>query len=127
MFALCTGDCSDFGWEVYPSGLRYVLDWAYKRYRRPIYVTENGIADAKDLMRERYLVEHLKQIHDAIDEDGVPVRGYFHWSLINNYEWSDGYKMQFGLFKVDMETKNRTPTKTVSTYREIATRNTLPE
>lgn len=126
-YAPCVGDCSDFGWETYPFGLRYVLDWAYRRFKRSIYVTENGIADATDLMRERYLVEHLKQIHDAIEEDGVPVRGYFHWSLIDNYEWSDGYKMRFGLYKVDIETKERTPTKAVPTYRKIAKGNMLPE
>jgi len=126
VFAPCSGDCSDFGWEIYPQGLRHVLNWAFKRFRRPIYVTENGIADARDVMRECYLVDHLEQLHGAI-EDGVPVRGYFHWSLIDNFEWADGYRMRFGLFKVDMETKERTPTKAAPIYREIATENRLPE
>ncbi|MFQ6053143.1 MAG: family 1 glycosylhydrolase [Candidatus Bathyarchaeia archaeon] len=126
-FAPCVGDCSDFGWEIYPPGLRHVLNWAYKGTRRPIYVTENGVADAGDLMRERYLVDHLEQIHAAMEEDGVPVGGYFHWSLIDNYEWSDGFRMRFGLFKVDMETKERRPTKAASPYREIAANNGLPE
>ncbi len=126
-FAPCMGDCSDSGLETYPQGLRYALDWAFKRFRRPIYVTENGIADASDTMRERYLVEHLKQIHDAIRLDGVPVKGYFHWTLIDNFEWSDGYKMKFGLFKVDMKTKERTPNRVVPIYREIVTKNKLPK
>jgi beta-galactosidase len=126
-FAPCTGGCTNSGYEVYAPGLRYVIDWAYKRCRRPIYVTENGVADSGDGMRERYLLEHLGQVHSAIQEDRVPVRGYFYWSLIDNLEWSDGYKMHFGLYRVDRETKERTPTGAVPTYHEIATRNRLPE
>jgi beta-galactosidase len=126
-FAPCTGSCTDSGYEVYPLGLRYVIDWAYQRCRKPIYVTENGVADAGDGMRERYLLEHLGQVRSAIHEDRVPVRGYFYWSLIDNLEWSDGYKMHFGLFRVNRETKERTPTKAVQVYREIATSNRLPE
>ncbi len=105
--------------------MRHVIDWAYRRCRRPIYVTENGVADAGDEMRERYLVGHLGQVHAAICEDRVPVRGYFYWSLIDNLEWSDGYKMHFGLYRVDRETKERTPTRAVPRYREIAARNGL--
>ena len=125
-FAPCTEGCTDTGYEVYPQGLRHVLDWAYQRCRRPIYVTENGVADAGDGMRERYLLGHLGQVHAAIHEDGVPVRGYFYWSLIDNLEWADGYKMRFGLFRVDRETKERTPTRAAPVYREIATSNRLP-
>jgi beta-glucosidase/6-phospho-beta-glucosidase/beta-galactosidase len=92
-----------------------------------IYITENGIADSRDLKRERYLLSHLEQVHDAMELDGVPVRGYFHWTLMDNLEWADGYKMQFGLFNVDRATKERTPTKAVSIYREISAKNALPE
>ena len=126
-FAPCTVGCTDSGYEVYPQGLRYVIDWAYQRGRRPIYVTENGVADAGDEIRERYMLEHLGQVHSAIYEDQVPVRGYFYWSLIDNLEWSDGYKMHFGLFRVDKGNKERTPTKAATIYREIATSNRLPE
>lgn len=124
-FAPYTVGCTDTGYEVYPQGLRYIIDLVYRRCRRPIYVTENGVADAEDTKRERYLVDHLVQVHAAIEEDGVPVRGYFHWSLIDNLEWADGYKMRFGLFRVDQETKERTPTRAVPRYREIAARNGL--
>lgn len=126
-FAPCTEGCTDTGYEVYAPGLRYVLDWAYRRCRRPIYITENGVADAGDEMRESYLVEHIGQVHAAIHEDRVPVRGYFYWSLIDNLEWSYGYKMHFGLYRVGRETKERTPTGAVPTYREIATSNRLPD
>jgi beta-glucosidase len=120
------GELTDSNWDVYPPGLRHVLNWAYDRYRRPIYITENGITDSKDERRVGYLLDHLEQLHAAI-EDGVPVLGYFHWSLMDNFEWSDGYRMRFGLYKVDRETKERTPTKAVPVYREIASSNTLPE
>jgi len=124
-FEPCAGDCSDYGWEIYPEGLRSVLSWAYRRYRRPIFVTENGIADEKDERRTRYLRSHLEQVHKAISQDGVPVKGYYYWTLMDNFEWSDGYQIRFGLYGVDPDTKRRTPTKAVGAYREIAQNNTL--
>lgn len=117
----CTENCTDMGWEIYPWGLRYELNWAYKLYRRPLMVTENGIADAKDEKRSDFLLSHIREIYKAITEDGVPVKGYFHWSLIDNFEWARGFKMKFGLYKVNYETKERTPTKAVQVYKQIAT------
>ena len=119
--------CTDMGWEIYPPGIRYAVKWCYEKYRRPIMITENGIADAKDEKRRSYLTQYLQELYKAITEDGVPVKGYFHWSLIDNYEWTNGFKMRFGLFKVDYETKKRTPTNTVPFYREVGTTNSLPE
>jgi len=115
------------GWEIYPQGIRYVVKWCYEKYRRPIIITENGIADAKDEKRRSYLMQYLQELYKAINEDGVPVKGYFHWTLMDNYEWAKGFKMKFGLFKVDNETKKRTPTDAVPLYREVATTNSLPE
>ncbi len=123
----CEGDCSDYGWEIYPQGIRAVTRWAYQRYRRPIYITENGIADASGETRDRYLLSHLEELHKAITQDHVPVRGYFYWTLMDNFEWSDGYQPQFGLYKVEKETRKRLPTKTVATYNRIATTNGLCE
>lgn len=117
----CTENCTDMGWEIYPKGLRHELNWAYGLYRRPLMVTENGIADAKDEKRSDFLLSHIQEIQKAINEDGVPVEGYFHWSLIDNFEWARGFRMKFGLFKVDYETKKRTPTKAVKVYKQIAT------
>jgi len=121
----CEGDCTDYGWEVYPEGLRQVLDWAYKRYRRPIYITENGIADKTGDQRTRYLLLHVDKLHQTITDDKVPVLGYFFWTLMDNFEWSDGYKIHFGLYNVDRKTKKRTPTKTVPVYRKIASSNSI--
>jgi len=123
----CTENCTDMGWEIYPQGMRYELNWAYNLYRRPLMVTENGIADAKDEKRSSYLLSHLGEIHKAIAEDGVPVKGYFHWSLLDNFEWARGFKMRFGLYRVNYETKERKPTKAVPVYKQIATTNMLEE
>ena len=123
--APCEGDCTDSGWEIYPEGMRMVLNWAYQRYRRKIIVTENGIADASGEKRPRYLLSHLEEVHKAIREDRIPVKGYFHWSLIDNYEWARGFKMRFGLYRVDYQTKRRIPTKAVKLYSKICETNTL--
>ena len=119
----CEGDCTDYGWEVYPEGIREVVNWAYNRYRRPIYITENGIADETGDQRNRYLKVHIEKLHQAIVEDGVPVKGYYHWTMMDNFEWSEGYRIHFGLYNVDSETKKRIPTKTVKLYREIVASN----
>ena len=126
-FTPSKGRTSDTGWEIHPQGLRNVLTWAYRKYGLPMYVTENGVADAGDKLRVDYLVSHLEQVHAAINEDGVPVKGYYYWSLIDNYSWFSGYKSRFGLFTVDMGTKVRTPTSGVPVYRRISTENRLPE
>ena len=93
---------------------------------RPIYITENGVADAQDKLRVGYLLAHLGQVHEAIERDGVDVRGYFYWSLLDNYSWFSGYRSRFGLFSVDMETKERRPTRGVEAYRRIASQNKIP-
>lgn len=95
---------SDFGWEVYPEGIYNVLKQYNDRYHLPMIVTENGIADSKDELRPRYFVSHLNQVEKA-KEDGMDVRGYLHWSLIDNYEWSSGYGLKFGMLGVDLKTK----------------------
>jgi beta-galactosidase len=121
----CEGDCTDYGWEIYPEGLRQVLTWAYERYRRPIYITENGIADDKGDKRKRYLKSHIEKLHQTIFEDKVPVLGYFYWTLMDNFEWSDGYKIHFGLYRVNKETKERLPTETVELYKQISSSNSI--
>jgi len=120
-----TENVTDMGWEIYPSGIRQIVNWVYRTYRRPIFITENGIADAKDEKRADFLREHLIELHKAI-QDGAPVQGYFHWSLLDNFEWAKGFEKKFGLFKMDWKTKTRTPTKTVPLYRSICADNALP-
>jgi beta-galactosidase len=114
-------DCSDFKWDIFPAGMREVCKEIFDRYHRPIYILENGVADAEGKKRQRFLVEHLKQLEMVISEDGIPVKGYYHWSLIDNYEWAKGFSMRFGLYRVDYKTKERHPTEAVELYRRICT------
>lgn len=117
---------SDFGWEVYPEGVYNVLKRLWDRYRMPIYVTENGIADASDRLRSHFIVSHLYQIHRAASE-GVDVRGYFHWNLFDNLEWAQGYRMRFGLFHVDYATKKRYARPSALVFREVAASKEIPD
>ncbi len=100
------GPKSDLGWELYPQGHGRVLK-GLARFGRPIYVTESGIADARDERRAHYIEVSMASIAEAIAE-GVDVRGYFYWSLLDNFEWHEGFWPKFGLLDVDRETLIRT-------------------
>ena len=101
-----------------PEGLgQLVRTWA-SRSKLPIYITENGLADADDSRRSKFLTEHLAQLAGAI-ADGVDVRGYYHWSLLDNFEWADGYKPRFGLAEVDYETGERSLRPSAHHYARI--------
>ena len=108
---------SDLGWEVYPQGIYHVIKYL-ERYRLPIYVTENGIADARDAHREFFLREHLSWVKQAIKE-GADVRGYFHWSLLDNFEWDKGFWPCFGLVEVDYATMERKVRPSALAYKRI--------
>jgi beta-glucosidase len=112
-------EVSDMGWEIYPEGLGMLLRTWAERSGRPVYVTENGIADAADTKRGPFLVRHLAEIARAI-ADGVDVRGYFHWSLLDNFEWADGYGPRFGLVAVDYATQERRVRESGHLYAKIA-------
>ncbi len=113
---------SDIGWEVYPQGMYDSIVEA-ERYGVPIYITENGVADSKDILRPYYLVSHINSIEEAHDA-GYEVRGYLYWALTDNYEWALGFRMRFGLYEVDLITKERKPRKrSVKVYREIIKNN----
>ena len=92
---------SDLGWGIHPEGLEPIL-MDLKKYEKPIYITENGLADAKDLKREKFIQDHLFYLHRAI-EKGVDVRGYLHWALIDNFEWAEGFSPRFGLIEIDRD------------------------
>ncbi len=118
-------EVSDLGWEVYPEGLGMVVrEWA-RRSGLPVYVTENGIADASDAARGSFLVRHLAELARAI-EGGVDVRGYYHWSLLDNFEWAEGFTPRFGLFAVDYDTRKRTARPSARLYAQIARERALP-
>jgi len=104
------GDRSDMNWEIYPEGLYRMLRKVWSRYKLPIYITENGIADAVGHQRAAFLRSHLRAVTQAIS-DGIPIRGYFYWSLLDNFEWAEGFAPRFGLWHVNYETFERTPAR----------------
>lgn len=114
---------SDLGWEIYPAGIYHVLR-SLKKYNRPIYITENGIADARDSFRAAFIKDHLIAVHRAI-ERGVDVRGYFYWSLLDNFEWDKGFWPRFGLVEIDYQTLARRIRPSAWEYAKICQNNGL--
>jgi len=122
-------ELTEMGWEVWPRGLRDILVRLTREYGpRALYVTENGAAFADepgadgrvaDERRVEYLRAHLDSALDALDE-GVPLEGYFAWSLLDNFEWGHGYTKRFGLYRVDFGTQRRTPKDSAFFYRDVA-------
>lgn len=112
-------DYNDLGWEIYPKGLSMVIKDIYNTYELPVYITENGIPDAKDVRRAEFIHEHLNEVLELIDQ-GIPIEKYYHWSLLDNLEWNDGYGPRFGLVHVNYETLERTIRKSGHYYGEIS-------
>jgi beta-glucosidase len=124
---------TETGWEVWAPGLTHVLTWVKERYGNPpVYVTENGAAffdppsldgdRVADPLRVDYLRKHLAAVHAAIAH-GVDVRGYFVWSLLDNFEWTHGYSKRFGIVHVDFETQTRTPKDSAGFYADVIASN----
>lgn len=108
---------TDNGWEIAPDSLGMLIDEAAQT-GFPLVITENGIADAHDRFRPEFLRMHARQIARA-EERGIPIHGYFHWSLLDNYEWLEGFEPRFGLYSVDRQTMERTPRPSVRVFREL--------
>jgi beta-glucosidase len=113
------GRLSDSGVEVYPEGLLRLLRTVWKRYKLPIYITENGVADGQGELRSEYLRGHLYAVSEAVRE-GIPVNGYFHWSFIDNFEWAEGFSHRFGLYTVDYDTFERKTGPAVIEFKRLA-------
>ena len=99
------------------------LKWADK-FKIPIYVTENGTEDTDDEFRRRYLTEHIHQMWRAVNFN-YPIRGYYYWSLVDNFEWSKGWASRFGLWELDVETQLRKKRKSADLYESICNNNSL--
>jgi beta-glucosidase len=108
---------NDMGWGIYPAGL-YNITQKLIRYNLPLIVTENGIPDTKDNLRGKYINDHLAELARSIS-DGADIRGYFYWSLLDNYEWSEGFWPKFGLVSIDRKTKNRTLRQSALEYASL--------
>jgi len=111
------GPKSDIGWPIYPAGLTQVLLYM-KRYKLPIYITENGLADVRDSQRADFIRDHLRAV-EAAQAQGVDVRGYLHWSLLDSFEWDKGFEPRFGLIEVDRATMERRIRPSAYVYKAI--------
>ncbi|MDD6994740.1 MAG: GH1 family beta-glucosidase [Candidatus Borkfalkiaceae bacterium] len=118
-------------WNLTPESLYYGSKYFYDRYRVPIVITENGVAlsewkdedgEILDYSRIDYIRRYLKELERAID-DGIDVRGYFYWSFMDNFEWTEGYSKRFGLVYVDYKTMERTPKKSAEYYSAVVAGN----
>ncbi|MFA4941166.1 MAG: glycoside hydrolase family 1 protein [Patescibacteria group bacterium] len=116
-------EVTDMGWEIYPEGIYWSLK-SLSKFGKPIIIIENGLADADDKKRADFIINHLKYVHQAIS-DGIDVRGYFHWSLIDNFEWAEGFDPKFGLYKVDQKTCQRIARPSAKVYAEICKSNII--
>jgi beta-glucosidase len=104
-----------------PEGMFEALRWG-KRYGVPMMVTENGIENAADTLRPRYIVQHIHQIWRAVNFSW-PVKGYFHWTLVDNFEWERGWSQRFGLWELDPETQARRKRRSADLFGEICRTN----
>lgn len=110
------------GWgEVYPQGISRVAD-ELKKANKPCYVTESGVADHADRLRPWVLAKAAKAMHDALGR-GAEVKGYFHWTLVDNFEWAEGFSTRFGLFALDVPTQRRTARPSADLYGRMARAN----
>ncbi|HSG42289.1 MAG TPA: family 1 glycosylhydrolase [Anaerolineales bacterium] len=108
-----------------PDGFFDTIKWAVRRYPNlPIIISENGVEDSKDKMRPRYIAQHIHQMWRAVNFNW-PVKGYFHWSLVDNFEWERGWTQRFGLWGLDVETQKRIRRPSVDLYAEICKENGL--
>lgn len=120
-----TRDRNDMGWEIYPEGLFNLL-LQLKKYKKPIYITENGICTTKDERRCQFLLQHLRAVYQALQQ-GIDVKGYLHWSFIDNFEWAEGYTKRFGLVEIDFENFERKPRPSAYLYRDIIQNNYISQ
>jgi beta-glucosidase len=110
---------TEMGWEIYPEGLYQICKDYFVKYKIPIFITENGISDANDEKRSSFIYNHLYQIKKLIDE-GIDVKRYYYWTLMDNFEWLEGYTSKFGLFSVDFSSQKRKIRNSGTFYGEIS-------
>ena len=111
--APANAELTQMGYEFYPEALANVIRAVHKDFRGEILVTENGIATSDDSRRAEFIRRAMSGIQDCIAE-GIPVKGYCHWSLLDNFEWQKGFSMTFGLIAVDRKTQTRYPKESLA-------------
>jgi beta-glucosidase len=109
------------GWEIYPEGIRKILKGIKKHHldQYPILITENGLADRDDKKRSDFIYKHLKVFLETCYELGLKPMGYLYWSLLDNFEWIDGYYPRFGLFEIEYSSQDRRPRNSAHYFREM--------
>jgi beta-glucosidase len=121
------GPRSAFNWPITPDALYWGPKFLWERYKTPILITENGMSGRDWVSRDGKVYDHhridftaryLRALHRAVSE-GADVRGYFHWSVMDNFEWAAGYRERFGLVYVDYETQKRTPKESYHWYKQV--------
>jgi beta-glucosidase len=128
--AIATQNVNDMGWEIYPQGISQLIRQVYTRAidisgrRLNVFISENGIADRNDSKRKQFIEDHLIEIKKTIDE-GIPVKGYCHWTLMDNFEWNSGYYPRFGLYSVDVKTLERTIRPSAQWFSETVRNNAI--
>lgn len=108
-------------YEYYPQALANVIREAAEKFHGEVLVTENGVAVSDDSRRVSYIEKATDGVKECI-RDGIPVKGYFYWSLLDNFEWQKGYSMTFGLVKVDRRTMEREPKESLRVLGNLAPR-----
>jgi len=120
-----------FHWRILPETLYWTPRFLYERYKIPVYITENGMSDidfvhldgkVHDPQRIDFTRRYLRMVRKAI-EDGVDIRGYFHWSLMDNFEWAEGFRQRFGLVYIDYPTGRRIPKDSADWYKQVIATN----
>ena len=106
-----------------PNGFETAIKWVEK-FNKPIVITENGVEDSKDQLRPQYLIEHIQKLWRAVNLS-VPVRGYFHWTLVDNFEWERGWSQRFGLWRLNLQDQSRIKTKSAELYAQICKSNSI--
>ncbi|MCL5009586.1 MAG: family 1 glycosylhydrolase [Candidatus Parvarchaeota archaeon] len=110
---------TDMGWTIYSRGMRSLAEYYYHTYKKPIMVTENGIATGDEVLRGEFITEHVNTLVD-MEKSGIPVLGYHYWSLLDNFEWDYGYTKKFGICYVDSKSKQRIMKSSASVLKDLA-------
>lgn len=118
------GVTHDDMWEYHPEGLRTCINRYWNKYQKPIIITENGVCDENDTLRQKAIVDYAKIIHQAL-KDGIDIRGYYWWSAWDNFEWHLGPTKRFGLYECDLNTMERRKRKSADVYSKLANYNML--
>ncbi|MCX7881739.1 MAG: glycoside hydrolase family 1 protein [Brevinematales bacterium] len=117
---------NNLGWEIYPKGLSLLAKRLWKTYRLPLFITENGTCDKEDAFRPQFIYDHLKEVSELIAQ-GIPVKRYYHWTFIDNFEWIEGESAPFGLFANNYDTQTRTWRNSARFYQEICRTRTITQ